>query len=157
MRCPRCVSEDLRVLETRDRDQVIRRRRECAACGHRFTTTERIDAVALLVVKRDGRREEYDRNKVLRGVRIASEKRPISVEQLDALVDAVERDLAASGATEVASTEVGDLVIKHLLELDPIAYIRFASVYREMSNLQAIRHELDVLLEQGAAPGDAAL
>ena len=139
------------MLETRDRDQVIRRRRECAACGHRFTTTERIDAVALLVVKRDGRREEYDRNKVLRGVRIASEKRPISVEQLEALVDAVERDLAASGATEVASTEVGDLVIKHLLELDPIAYIRFASVYREMSNLQAIRHELDVLLEQGGA------
>ena len=139
------------MLETRDRDQVIRRRRECAACGHRFTTTERIDAVALLVVKRDGRREEYDRNKVLRGVRIASEKRPISVEQLEALVDSVERDLAASGATEVASTEVGDLVIKHLLELDPIAYIRFASVYREMSNLQAIRHELDVLLEQGWA------
>lgn len=149
MRCPRCTSEDLRVLETRDRDQVIRRRRECAACGRRFTTTERIDAVALLVVKRDGRREEYDRNKVLRGVRIASEKRPIGVEAIEGLVDAVERDLASTGATEVASTAVGDLVIKHLLALDPIAYIRFASVYREMRNLEAIRHELDVLLAEG--------
>jgi transcriptional repressor NrdR len=151
MRCPRCNSEDLRVLETRDRDQVIRRRRECAACGHRFTTTERIDAVALLVVKRDGRREEYDRNKVLRGVRIASEKRPIGVEAIEGLVDAVERDLAATGASEVASTVVGDLVIKHLLALDPIAYIRFASVYREMRNLEAIRHELDVLLAEGGS------
>ena len=107
-----------------------------------------------MVVKRDGRREEYDRNKVLRGVRIASEKRPISVEQIEALVDAVERDLAATGATEVASTAVGDLVIKHLLELDPIAHIRFASVDREMRNLEAIRHELDVLLAQGALPED---
>jgi len=148
------------VLETRDREQTIRRRRECAACGYRFTTTERIDSVALLVVKRDGRREEYDRNKVARGVQIASEKRPVGVEQIEKLVDAVERDLAAEGVTEVASTAIGDFVIKHLLELDPIAYIRFASVYREMRNLEAIRRELDVLLEQGAAldpPDDAAL
>ena len=198
MRCPACKSEDLRVLETRDLEDAIRRRRECAACGHRFTTlersealpcprcgtaetrvigwggeprslrrnrecphcghrfstTERIDALTLLVMKRDGRREPYDRNKVLRGVRIACEKRPVSLEAIERLADTVERDLAQSGRNEVPATQVGDLVIKHLLALDPIAYIRFASVYREMKNLEAIRRELDLLLEQGEVEGD---
>jgi len=155
MRCPACNSEDLRVLETRDADEAIKRRRRCESCGNRFNTTERADAVTLLVVKRDARREEYDRNKVLRGVRIACEKRPIPLEAVEGLVDDVERDLARDGVSEVQSTRVGDLVIKHLLALDPIAYIRFASVYREMKNLEAIRHELDLLLEQGqeVAPG----
>ncbi|HXI18138.1 MAG TPA: transcriptional regulator NrdR [Chloroflexota bacterium] len=155
MRCPACNSEDLRVLETRDADEAIKRRRRCESCGNRFNTTERADAVTLLVVKRDARREEYDRNKVLRGVRIACEKRPIPLEAVEGLVDDVERDLARDGVSEVQSTRVGDLVIKHLLTLDPIAYIRFASVYREMKNLEAIRHELDLLLEQGqeVAPG----
>src|SRR6266542_334162 len=190
MKCPACKSEDLRVLETRDLDDAIRRRRECGACGHRFTTlersealpcprcgtaetrvigwggeprslrrnrecphcghrfstTERVDALTLLVVKRDGRREPYDRNKVLRGVRIACEKRPVPLEAIERLADTVERDLAQSGRSEVPATQVGDLVIKHLLALDPIAYIRFASVYREMKNLEAIRHEVDRLL-----------
>jgi len=155
MRCPACNSEDLRVLETRDADEAIKRRRRCESCGNRFNTTERVDAVTLLVVKRDARREEYDRNKVLRGVGIACEKRPIPLEAVEGLVDDVERDLARDGVSEVQSTRVGDLVIKHLLALDPIAYIRFASVYREMKNLEAIRHELDLLLEQGqeVAPG----
>ena len=149
MRCPACGSEDLRVLETREADNAIKRRRRCEACGHRFSTTERVDAVTLLVVKRDGRREEYNRNKVLRGVRIASEKRPIPLEAIERLVDDVERELARDGTSEVTSTRVGDVVIKHLLAVDPIAYIRFASVYREMKNLEAIRRELDALMEQG--------
>ena len=197
MRCPACKSEDLRVLETRDLDEAIRRRRECGACGHRFTTlersealpcprcgmpetrvigwggaaralrrarecpqcghrfstTERLDDLTLLVVKRDGRREPYDRTKVLRGVRIACEKRPVPLEEMEHLADSVERELARSGTSEVSSTYVGDLVIKHLLALDPIAYIRFASVYREMKNLEAIRNELDRLLaSQGTNP-----
>ncbi|MGH2356089.1 MAG: transcriptional regulator NrdR [Chloroflexota bacterium] len=148
MRCPACKSEDLRVLETRDREAAIRRRRECGGCGHRFTTTERIDTVTVSVVKRDGRREAYDRNKVLRGVRIACEKRPVPVDAIERLADSVERDLAASGEAEVSSTRVGDLVIKRLLALDQIAYIRFASVYREMKNLEAIRREVESLMAQ---------
>jgi transcriptional repressor NrdR len=156
MRCPACHSDDLRVLETREGDKTIRRRRRCEACGRRFSTTERIDAAALLVVKRDGRREEYDRAKVLRGVRIACEKRPIPSATIEQLADEVERDLARDGAAEVPSTRVGDLVIEKLLALDPIAYIRFASVYRDMATLEAIRRELDLLLVQGqeARPAD---
>jgi transcriptional repressor NrdR len=146
MRCPTCKSEDLRVLETRDLDEAIRRRRECAVCGRRFTTFERIDVLRLYVLKRDGRREPYDRLKVLRGVRIACEKRPVSLEAIERLGDAVERDLIAAGEAEVPSTRVGDLVLQRLLELDPIAYIRFASVYREMKTLEAIRREVDLLL-----------
>lgn len=195
MRCPTCKSEDLRVLETRDLDDAIRRRRECGACarrfttferaeslacprcgtgetrligwsdagrslrrhwecptcGHRYTSTERIDAVTLLVVKRDGRREEFDRTKVFRGARIACEKRPVSSDAIEHLADSVERDLALLGLPEVPTTTVGDLVMKHLLPLDPIAYIRFASVYREMKNLEAIRREVDLLLAQEQA------
>src|SRR5919108_3660372 len=176
MRCPACASDDLRVLETRDLDDAIRRRRECGrcqhrfttferpeslacprcgqgdtrligwgstaaglrrqreclACSHRFSTTERVDAVALLVVKRDGRREEFDRGKILRGLRIACEKRPVSQDDLERLAAVVEREVAACGAAEVPSTRIGDLVIQNLLTLDPIAYIRFASVYRDM-------------------------
>ncbi|HVG96233.1 MAG TPA: transcriptional regulator NrdR [Chloroflexota bacterium] len=146
MRCPTCKSEDLRVLETRDLDEAIRRRRECAVCGRRFTTFERIDVLRLYVLKRDGRREPYDRGKVLRGVRIACEKRPVSLDAIERLGDAVERDLIAAGEAEVPSTRVGDLIIQRLLELDPIAYIRFASVYREMKTLEAIRREVDSLL-----------
>jgi transcriptional repressor NrdR len=146
MRCPTCKSEDLRVLETRDLDEAIRRRRECAVCGRRFTTFERIDVLRLYVLKRDGRREPYDRSKVLRGVRIACEKRPVSLEAIEHLGDAVERDLIAAGEAEVPSTRVGDLVLQRLLALDPIAYIRFASVYREMKTLEAIRREVDLLL-----------
>ena len=196
MRCPACNCEDLRVLETRDLEDAIRRRRECGGCAHRFTTfersealpcprcghpetrligwggeagamrrnrecptcshrfttTERVDAVTLWVSKRDGRREQYDRNKILRGVRIACEKRPVSLEAIERMVDAVERDLARAGEGELPSTRIGDLVIKHLLALDPIAYIRFASVYREMKTLEAIRREVEHLLEQEARP-----
>jgi transcriptional repressor NrdR len=146
MRCPTCKSEDLRVLETRDLDEAIRRRRECAVCGRRFTTFERIDVLRLYVVKRDGRREPYDRGKVLRGVRIACEKRPVPLDAIERLGDAVERELVAAGEAEVPSTRVGDLIIQRLLPLDPIAYIRFASVYREMKTLEAIRREVDSLL-----------
>ena len=147
MRCPTCKSEDLRVLETRDLDEAIRRRRECAVCGRRFTTFERIDVLRLYVLKRDGRREPYDRGKVLRGVRIACEKRPVSLER-SSPGDAVERDLIAAGEAEVPSTRVGDLIIQRLLELDPIAYIRFASVYREMKTLEAIGREVEGLLDE---------
>jgi transcriptional repressor NrdR len=135
------------VLETRDLDAAIRRRRECATCGRRFTTFERVESGPLYVVKRDGRREAFDRAKVLRGVRIACEKRPVPLEAMERLTDEVERDLVARGEAEVPSTRIGDLVIERLLALDPIAYIRFASVYREMKTLEAIRREVDHLLD----------
>jgi transcriptional repressor NrdR len=151
VRCPACKSDDLRVLETRELDDAIRRRRECATCGTRFSTTERVDAATLWVVKRDGRREQYDRQKIIGGVRIACQKRPISLDAIERLTSQVEHDLARLGQREVPSTQIGDLVMKHLLTLDPIAYIRFASVYRDMRNLEAIRGELDALLAQEAA------
>src|SRR5262249_4852160 len=136
-----------RVLETRDLDAAIRRRRECTTCGRRFTTFERVESGPLYVVKRDGRREVFDRAKVMRGVRIACEKRPVSLEAMEHLADSVERDLIARGEAEVPSTRIGDLVIERLLALDPIAYIRFASVYREMKTLEAVRREVDHLLK----------
>lgn len=146
LRCPRCEAPDTRVVELLELATGVRRQRECGRCGRRFTTTERADRVAMLVVKRDGRREEFNRHKLLESARLACAKRPISAEQLDALVDEVEAELVATGAAEVASTAIGDLVIAHLLRLDPIAYIRFASVYRDMGNLETIRRELDLLI-----------
>jgi transcriptional repressor NrdR len=108
-----------------------------------------VDPVARFVVKRDGRREPFDRGKILRGLRIACEKRPVSQDALERLAAAVEREVAAQGDMEVPSTRIGDVVMQRLLALDPIAYIRFASVYRDMRNLEAMRRELDHLLAQG--------
>ncbi|MBI3970482.1 MAG: transcriptional repressor NrdR [Chloroflexi bacterium] len=150
MPCPRCANRETRLIGWGGAAGSLRRQRECPACGHRFSTTERVDAVTLWVIKRDGRREEYDRAKISRGVRIACEKRPVSLEAVERLVDTVERELAHSGEVEIASTRIGDLVIAHLRALDPIAYIRFASVYREMKTLEAIRREVEMLLSQEA-------
>lgn len=151
LRCPRCDAVDTRVVSLLELAAGIRRQRECGHCGYRFTTTERADRVALLVVKRDGRREEFSRQKLLEKTRIACAKRPISADQLEALVDEVEAELVATGLSEVPSTTIGDLVIARLLRLDPIAYIRFASVYRDMRNLETMRRELDLLIQTHGA------
>ncbi len=139
MRCPRCGLETDRVIDSRAvRDgKGVRRRRECASCGHRYTTYEYVDAVTLLVVKRDGRREPYQRNKVRQGVLQACRKRPVTAEQIEALVDRVESRLGRVGGEEIAAPEIGRLVMSELRELDPVAYVRFASVYRRFDSVDA--------------------
>ena len=138
MRCPRCGHEEDRVIDSRAvRDgKGVRRRRECLKCGHRFTTYEYVDAVALLVVKRDGRREPYQRDKVKRGILRAGQKRPLSAAEIEAVVDRIESALHRSGGEEVEAREIGRLVMDELRELDPVAYVRFASVYRRFESIQ---------------------
>ncbi len=139
MRCPRCGHDVDRVIDSRAvRDgKGVRRRRECVACSHRYTTYEYVDAVALLVVKRDGRREPYQRDKVRRGLMRAAQKRPISAEQIEQLVDRIESRLHRSGADEITTPDIGRLVMEELREIDPVAYVRFASVYRRFDSVDA--------------------
>jgi transcriptional repressor NrdR len=132
MNCPYCGSENLKTLETRDSlENTVRRRKECADCGKRFTTYEYVETVELMVRKKDGRLERFDLNKVTRGLQKACEKRPVTMEQIHELTEHVRQDLMLSGKDEMSSQEIGDLVMKYLKNLDRIAYIRFASVYRQ--------------------------
>jgi len=124
---------------------VIRRRRECEACTRRFTTYERVEEVLPLVVKRDGRREAFDRQKVLGGLRRACDKRAVSTERLEVIVDAVERELMDSGDKEVRAEAVGERVMTQLRAVDPVAYVRFASVYRQFKDIDELRSEIDLL------------
>jgi transcriptional repressor NrdR len=148
MRCPFCQAPDTRVIDSRElgSGESIRRRRECQQCSRRFTTYERVEAVSLYVVKKDGRREEYDPRKLRNAVRIASTKRPVSEQQIDALVADVERALSDLGQREVASAVIGEMVIERLRDLDPVAYIRFASVYRDFADLDEMRAAIDRLM-----------
>jgi transcriptional repressor NrdR len=132
MKCPYCSSENLKTLETRDsQDNTVRRRRECEDCRKRFTSYEYVETIELMVKKKDGRLERFDLNKIIRGLQKACEKRPVTMEQIRELAEHVRQDLMALGKDEISSREIGDLVIKHLRRLDHVAYIRFASVYRE--------------------------
>jgi transcriptional repressor NrdR len=145
--CPVCRSGDNRVVDSRDDDTAVRRRRECLACRHRFTTYERIESGRLFVVKKDGRREPFNRDKILSGLRKACEKRPVSDAAMQGVVDGIERELYARGDSEVPSSAVGELVMAALRQLDKVAYIRFASVYREL-DLQSFQQELAQLLDK---------
>lgn len=132
MRCPYCGSEKLKTLETRDSlENTTRRRKECVDCGKRFTTYEYVETVELMVQKKDGKLERFDVNKILRGLQKACEKRPVSMEQIHELADRVRQDLMLKGKEVVSSQEIGDSVMKYLKRLDRIAYIRFASVYKQ--------------------------
>lgn len=144
MRCPNCFSLDTYVIDSRDVDdfRAIRRRRECQKCKTRFTTYERVELTNFLVVKKDGRREIYDRNKLEAGILKACEKRPISKEQIDKIVSNIERKLQATCDTEVKSQQIGELVIKALKKIDKVAYIRFASVYKSFEDLKSFEKEL---------------
>ena len=153
MRCPYCGFADTKVTDSRDADEGIRRRRECLNCSQRFTTAERLVTGSLLVAKKDGRREEFSREKLLGGLRKACEKRPLPAGAIEAVADAVEAALRARGAPEVPSDEVGELVMAHLRDLDHIAYIRFASVYRDFADLEDVQRELEVLARRGAPTG----
>ncbi len=152
MRCPYCKSIDTRVLDSRSSDEgdAIRRRRECDDCSRRFTTYERIEEVPLWVVKKDGRRELFDREKLLRGIMKACEKRRATLETISALVDDIERTLKDAPRSEVPSVEIGRLVMGHLRTVDKVAYIRFASVYREFKDVGEILTCLEELGVEGA-------
>jgi len=134
------------VLDTREVGDGIRRRRECQACGQRFTTYERVAKVNLQVVKRDGRRESFDRQKLLDGIMRACAKRPISTDQIEEMVIEIETALYGLGKAEVSSNTIGEMVIVRLRELDDVAYVRFASVYRSFANLKALRREIDEIM-----------
>lgn len=144
MRCPFCQHTDNRVLESRSAEagQSVRRRRECLKCSRRFTTYERIEFVPITVIKRDGERESFDRSKLLRGVIRACEKTGVLQKQIEALVDEIEAELQQRAVREIASSDIGDLVLQHLQNLSEVAYIRFASVYRKF---QGIRDFIDTL------------
>ena len=150
MRCPFCSNEDDRVIDSRtsERGDVTRRRRECVACGRRFTTYERVEVVMSAVVKKDGRREPYDREKLLGGVRVACKKRPVSVAQIDELASRIEGEIGEQGDKEIDSSFLGERVMHHLRALDEVAYVRFASVYREFRSISAFREELGKLGEE---------
>ncbi len=148
MRCPYCQNDNSKVLDTsHDSHGGIRRRRECLKCGQRFSSYERPILATPLLVKQDGTREEFDREKLARGIRIACAKRPVSAADIERLIGQVEAQLQKMGKAEVSSRVVGDLVISGLKEMDQIAYIRYAIVYLRLDDLHALRSEIDRLLE----------
>jgi transcriptional repressor NrdR len=147
MRCPYCGSEDLKVLDKRTSDEKsIWRRRECLKCGKRFTTYERVGSVDLIVIKKDGkRRERFDRSKLKSGILKACEKRPVTNEAIEKIVDEIEAELRGEDSIEIPSKKIGELVMKKLKKLDKVAYIRFASVYREFEDIESFQDELKKL------------
>ena len=148
MKCPFCGHHEDKVVDSRASSDgaSIRRRRECLDCGKRFTTYEHVEEQPLMVVKKDGRREPFDRHKLLAGLVKACEKRPVSMDDLEQLVDELERELSQQFEREVPSREVGERVMKKLHALDPVAYVRFASVYREFNDVEQFMRELKDLL-----------
>lgn len=156
MRCPFCQHMDDRVIDSRlsKEGDMIRRRRECTHCLRRFTTYERVEETLPLVIKKDGRRENFDRGKILAGLHKACEKRPISVETLEKLVDRIEQKLQESGEREIHSRVVGEQIMLELQNLDEVAYVRFASVYRSFKDVNEFMSEVKELLEKGQKKKD---
>ncbi len=148
MKCPFCGHPDSKVIDSRAGDEGIRRRRECLQCGLRFSTVERVQVTALMVVKRDGRREEFNRDKVMAGLQAACAKRPMGQGVIESLVDDIEGELQKLGRAEVPSSRLGEMVMDRLRKLDHVAYVRFASVYREFKDVVSFKQEIDALLEQ---------
>jgi len=146
MNCPYCGYTDSRVIDSREVNDGIRRRRQCLGCGSRFTTYERLQPGGLFVVKKDQRREEFNKDKLLSGIRKACEKRPLAAGAVDRLADDIEAQLYKLGKAEVASTTIGDMVMAKLRALDNIAYIRFASVYRKFADITELKQEVDSLV-----------
>lgn len=147
MQCPRCQNNGTRVVDSRPADEgrAIRRRRECESCRYRFTTFERIEQVPLLVVKKNGNREEFNREKILRGVIRSCEKRPVPMDQIERIVNEIENDIRSLGENEVSSTVIGEHVMEKLAEVDDVAYIRFASVYRQFKDIEVFMKEMKEL------------
>lgn len=151
MKCPFCGCEDSRVIDSRSVEEgaSIRRRRECPHCGRRFTTYEKYEQIPLLVIKRDGRREMFDSKKILAGLLRAFEKRPFTYEQIQSLTNQIENEIRASGENEVKSTKIGEVVMAHLEKIDQIAYVRFASVYRQFADVNSFMQEIQNMLDKG--------
>jgi transcriptional repressor NrdR len=143
--CPYCGGQESKVIDSRSLDEGVRRRRECLACNTRFTTYERVQPHSVFVIKKDGRREEFNPDKLSLGIRKACEKRPLPTGAIDKLVDTIEAELYKVGKSEVSSSYIGDLVMEGLKKLDHIAYIRFASVYREFADIGDLKEEVDSL------------
>ncbi|MGX7030979.1 transcriptional regulator NrdR [Vagococcus zengguangii] len=160
MQCPKCQYNGSRVVDSRpsDENRAIRRRRECESCGFRFTTFERIEATPVLVIKKDGKREEFNREKILRGLIRSAEKRPVSLEQMENVVDKVENRVRSLGENEVPTTLIGEYVMEYLVDLDEIAYIRFASVYRQFKDVSVFIEEMQEMVNKGQeeAPPETA-
>ena len=151
MKCPFCSYRDSRVIDSRavEDGTSIRRRRECPDCGRRFTTYEKYEETPLVVSKKDGRRELFDAKKLLGGLLKAFEKRPVPYERVQEIADSVERELRRNGESEVESTRIGELVMQHLEETDQIAYVRFASVYRQFADVKNFMQELERIMHKG--------
>ena len=148
MRCPYCENEDSKVIDSRHTEdgKAIRRRRECESCGKRFTTYEKVEEMILMVIKKDGRREAFDRNKLLNGIIRACEKRPVPYAEMEKIVDEIERGLNNMMEKEVDSNFIGELVMERLRDLDEVAYVRFASVYRQFKDVNTFVAEVEKLL-----------
>jgi transcriptional repressor NrdR len=153
MRCPYCHKTDSQVIDTRETpdSEGIRRRRRCTSCGQRFTTYERVQPVSLMIVKKDGVREEYNRHKIDSGIQLACTKRPVSAETIEKLANSVEADLFKLGVNEVPSGMVGELILNRLREIDQVAYIRFASVYLNFSDLAEMGQAIEALLQRSTS------
>ena len=142
MKCPYCYYDETKVTDTRESGNITRRRRECLKCEKRFTTYEHIETLALRVIKKDGNIEAFDRNKILKGILKACEKRPVKMEKIQRVVEDIEVELRKQDNTEIPSKKIGELVMAHLKKLDKVAYIRFASVYREFKDLKSFEKEI---------------
>lgn len=148
MRCPYCSKDQNKVIDTRESNETIRRRRECLVCGRRFTTYERIAQAGLMVIKQDGRRETFDRQKLIAGIVKACAKRPVPMEQIEATVDEIEQGLHLLGKAEIDSQKIGQMVMERLRALDDVAFVRFASVYRRFADLDSLAVEIQRLKEK---------
>lgn len=148
MKCPNCSHLEDMVVDSRSLADgaIIRRRRECLKCQHRFTTYERVEEVPLKVIKKDGRREDYDRHKLMNGIVKACEKRPVGMEQIENLVQDIEQQIEKEGKREMGSKKIGEIVMKKLYKIDEVAYVRFASVYRQFKDISQFMHEVKGLL-----------
>ncbi|NLA71956.1 MAG: transcriptional repressor NrdR [Clostridiaceae bacterium] len=153
MKCPNCEGNDDKVVDSRPAEDgsSIRRRRECLLCGTRFTTYEKLEDMPLVVIKKDGSRQSFDRQKLLNGIMKSCEKRPITTQQIEKLIDNVERAAGNALKREITTSVIGELVLKHLRGIDEVAYIRFASVYRAFSDINSFFSEIESLLENDAA------
>ena len=152
MKCPFCDHGESRVVDSRDSGEEVRRRRECLNCSRRFTTYERVQTRTVQVVKRDERREDFDREKLWGSLIKACAKRPLPIEAIQKIVDDIEADATGSGRMEIPSRAIGEVVMERLRELDRVAYIRYASVYRDFRDIEAFREEIEALLEPRPAP-----
>lgn len=151
MRCPYCISDSTRVLDTRSADEHVRRRRECSSCKRRFSTSERFVRTDLMIIKSDGRREQFKPDKLFGGLQAACTKRPISMQSLEQMVNQIEKELYDLGSSEVHSKTIGEKVMQQLMALDDVAYIRFASVYLGIDDLESLSEEIKKLQEKKKA------